>query len=83
MEIVLSWSHNGTIVIEEEESIALFPVNLNHNLVIYNAAVEDSGLYTCRGMLGNKVIERNISVTAVEGTYIYYFVYSFIQYVCT
>ena len=78
MEIGLSWAHNGTVV-NGDENINFFPVNLNHNLTINNAGVEDSGLYACRVVLGDKVIEQNISVTVLAGMYRYNYVLLFVS----
>ena len=78
MEIGLSWAHNGTVV-NEDENISFFPVNLNHSLTINNAGVEDSGLYTCHVVLGDEVIEQNISVTVLAGMYRYNYVLLFVS----
>ena len=76
MKIGLSWAHNRAVV-NEDENINFFPVNLNHSLTINNAGVEDSGLYACRVVLGDKVIEQNISVTVLAGMYRYNYVLLF------
>ena len=76
MEIGLSWALNGTVV-NEDENISFFPVNLNHSLIINNAGVEDSGLYACRVLLGDKVIEQNINVTVLAGMHRYNYVLLF------
>ena len=69
IEIVLSWSHNGTNV-DEDEHTSFSPVNLNHNLILDNTDVDDSGQYICRAILDNEVVEQSITVTVVAGTYI-------------
>ena len=70
-ETVLSWSHNGTNV-NEDENTSFSPVNLNHNLILDNTDVGDSGQYTCRAILDDEVVEQNITVTVVAGTYVIY-----------
>ena len=65
-ETVLSWSHNGTNVDEDENTFS--PVNLNHNLILDNTDVSDSGQYTCRAILDDEVVEQSITVTIVAGT---------------
>ena len=70
-ETVLSWSHNGTNV-NEDENTSFSPVNLNHNLILDNTDVGDSGQYTCRAILDNEVVEQDITVTVVAGTYVIY-----------
>ena len=69
IETVLSWRHNGTIV-NEDESTSFSPVNLNHNLILDNSDVRDSGQYTCRAVLDDEVVEQSITVTVVPGMYI-------------
>ena len=49
IETVLSWSHNGTNIDEDENTFS--PVNLNHNLILDNTDVGDSGQYICRAIL--------------------------------
>ena len=71
IETVLSWSHNGTNINEDEQT-SFSPVNLNHNLILDNTDVGDSGRYTCRAILDNEVVEQDITVTIVAGTYIRY-----------
>ena len=66
-KIVLSWTHNGTNV-NEDENITLLPVNLNHNLILDNTDVDDSGQYTCHAILDDEVVEQSITVTVVAGT---------------
>ena len=67
IETVLSWTHNGTNV-NEDESTSFLPVNLNHSLTLHNTDVDDSGQYTCRAILDDEVVEQNITVTVVAGT---------------
>ena len=69
METVLSWTHNGTVVNEDEDT-TLSPMNLNHNLILHNTDVDDSGQYICRAVLDNEMVEESISVTVVQGGYI-------------
>ena len=66
MEIVLLWTHNGAEVMERND-IAFSPPLLNHNLMITNPTVGDSGVYTCRAATKDLLVERNISVTVVAG----------------
>ena len=68
IETVLSWTHNGADVNEDEDT-TFSPHNLNHNLILDNTDVDDSGQYTCRAILDNEIVEQNISVTVVPGTY--------------
>ena len=67
-ETVLLWSRNGTNV-NKDENTSFSPVNLNHNLILHNTDVGDSGQYTCRAILDDEVVEQNINVTVVAGTY--------------
>ena len=71
IETVLSWTHNGTNVNEDEDTF-FSPVNLNHNLILDNTDVDDSGQYTCRAILDDEVVEQSITVTVVAGTCISY-----------
>ena len=66
IETVLSWTHNGANI-NENENISFFPLILHHYLHINNAGVGDSGLYVCRAMLDDEVVEQSISVTVVPG----------------
>ena len=65
-ETVLSWTHNGTVVNEDEDT-TLSPMNLNHNLILHNTDVVDNGQYTCRVELDDEIVEQSISVTVVQG----------------
>ena len=67
IETVLSWTHNGAVVNEDEDT-TFSPMNLDHNLILDNTDVDDSGLYTCRAVLDNEIVEQNISLTVVPGT---------------
>ena len=69
IETVLSWTHNGAVV-HEDEYTTFSPVNLNHNLILHNTDVDDSGQYICRAVLDDEIVEQSISVTVVAGTYI-------------
>ena len=71
IQTVLSWTHNGAQV-NEDENTSFLPVNLNHNLILDNTDVDDSGQYTCRAMLDDEVVEQDITVTIVAGTYACY-----------
>ena len=70
METVLSWTHNGAVVNEDEDT-TLSPMNLNHNLILHNTDVDDNGQYICRVVLDNEIVEESISVTVVPGIYVY------------
>ena len=70
METVLSWTHNETVVIEDEDT-TYSPMNLNHNLILHNTDVDDSGQYICRAVLDSGIVEQNISVTIVPGGFVY------------
>ena len=78
IETVLSWSHDGTNV-NEDENTSFSPVNLNHNLILDNSDVRDSGQYTCRAELENEVVEQSITVTVVAGMYVSYISYNCIH----
>ena len=67
IETVLSWTHNGTNF-NEDENTTFSPVNLNHNLILDNTDVDDSGQYICRAILDNEEVERSITVTVIPGT---------------
>ena len=69
IETVLSWTHNG-IDLHEDENTTFLPVNLNHDLILDNTVIDDSGRYTCRAVLNDEVVEQNITVTVVPGMYI-------------
>ena len=68
-ETVLSWTHNGT-ELREDENTSFLPINLNHDLILNNTDIDDSGQYTCRAVLNDEVIEQSITVFFVPGTYI-------------
>ena len=70
IETVLLWTHNGEVVNEDEDT-TFSPINLNHNIILDNTDVEDSGQYICRAVLDNEIVEQNISVTVVPGIYIH------------
>ena len=70
-ETVLSWTHNGAVVNEDEDT-ALSPRNLNHYLILDNTDVDDSGLYTCQAIIDDKTVEQSINVTVVAGMYIHH-----------
>ena len=70
IETVLLWIHNGEVVNEDEDT-TFSPINLNHNIILDNTDVEDSGQYICRAVLDNEIVEQNISVTVVPGIYIH------------
>ena len=78
IETVLSWSHNGTNV-DEDENTSFSPVNLNHNLILDNTDVGDSGQYICRAILDDEVVEQDITVTIVAGTDISCISYNYIH----
>ena len=67
IETVLSWTHNGAVVNEDEDT-TFSPMNLNHNLILDNTDIDDSGQYICRAELDNELVEQNINVTVVPGT---------------
>ena len=69
IETVLSWTHNGTVVNEDEDA-KLSPMNLNHNLILHNTDEDDNGQYICRVVLDGGIVEQNISVTIVPGGYV-------------
>ena len=69
METVLSWIHSGASVVEDEDT-TFSPMNLNHNLILHNTDVDDSGQYICRAVLDNEMVEQRISVTVVQGGYV-------------
>ena len=66
IETVLSWTHNGTVVNEDEDT-TFSPMNLNHNLILDNSDVGDSGQYICCATLDDEIVQENISVTVVPG----------------
>ena len=69
IETVLSWMHNGAVVNEDEDT-TFSPIHLNHNLILDNTDVDDSGQYVCRVELDDETVEQSISVTVVAGIYI-------------
>ena len=42
-------------------------MNLNHDLILDNTDVDNSGQYTCRAVLEHEVVEQSIGVTVVPG----------------
>ena len=70
IETVLSWTHNGEVVNEDEDT-TFSPMNLNHNLTLHNTDVDDSGQYVCHTQLDNEMVEQSITVTVVPGIPIY------------
>ena len=68
IETVLLWTHNGTVVNEDEDT-TFSPMNLNHNLILHNTDVLDSGQYTCRAALEKEMVNQSINVTVVPGIY--------------
>ena len=69
-EAVLLWTHNGAMLFEDENT-SFLPINLNHNLILDNTDIDDSGQYTCRAVLNDEVVEQSITVFVVPGTYLY------------
>ena len=69
IETVLLWTHNK-IDVDEDEDTTFSPLNLNHDLILDNTDVDDSGQYTCRAVLDDEIVEQNINVTVVPGTYL-------------
>ena len=51
-------------------------MNLNHNLILDNTDVDDSGQYICHAELDDEMIEQSISVTVVPGTNIHMYIRS-------
>jgi len=70
MEVVLLWAHNGVDVLQNDE-ISLSPPLLNHNLMIANPRIRDSGVYTCRAAIEDTLVEQNITVTIIAGNVVY------------
>ena len=68
IETVLSWTHNG-IIVNEDEDTTFSPMNLNHNLILDNTDVDDSGQYACRAELDDEIVEQSITVIVVPGKY--------------
>ena len=67
IETVLSWTHNRAVVNEDEDT-TFSPMNLNHNLILDNTDVDDSGRYICYVELDDEIVEQSINVTVVAGT---------------
>ena len=70
MEVVLLWTHNGADVIQSDD-ISFSPLLLNHNLMIVNPRVEDSGVYTCRAAIEDILVEQNITVNVIPGNIVH------------
>jgi len=66
MEVVLLWTHNGVDVLQNDE-ISFSPPLLNHNLMITNPKIGDSGIYTCRAAIEDTLIKQNITVNVTAG----------------
>lgn len=77
IETILSWTHKGTVINEDKDTM-FSPLNLNHNLILDNIDVEDSGQYTCRAVLDDETVEQSINVTVVAGTYVCLYVRMYI-----
>ena len=77
-EAVLYWVYNdnGTNITEPTGRINLSPRGINHNLTIINPVMSDSGIYFCRSVVEELIVEDTINVTIVEGmrilTYVYF-----------
>ena len=69
IETVLSWTHNG-VVVNEDEDTKFSPMNLNHDLILRNTDEDDNGQYICHAVLDSIIVEQNISVTIVPGGYV-------------
>ena len=69
IETVLSWTRNKRDIVEDEDT-SFSPLNLNHDLILHNTDVDDSGQYACRAVLDDEIVEQNINVTVVPGTYL-------------
>ena len=65
------WSQNGVNVMKRND-IAFSPKLLNHNLIIANPRVRDSGIYTCRAAINDELIEQNITVDVIAGSLLHY-----------
>ena len=62
------WIHNGTDI-KQRNYITYSPPMLNHSLMISNARIGDSGVYTCRSChAANTLIEKNITVEVIADT---------------
>lgn len=84
-EAVLFWVFNnsGVNITESTERISLFPPGINHNLTILNPVVADSGIYFCRSIIEEELVEQNISVTIVAGMkYLFIVVFCICTYKC-
>ena len=66
LETVLSWTQNG-VVVNEDDDITFSPINLNHDLILDNTNVDDSGQYNCHAELDDEMIEQSINVAVVPG----------------
>jgi len=66
MEVVLLWFRDGVEVMERNDLI-FFPRLVNHNLMISNPTVGDSGNYTCRAAVDDEVVEQSIAVNVIAG----------------
>ena len=68
-EAVLYWVYNdnGTNITESTGRIRLFPSVINHNLTIMNPVMSDSGIYFCRSVIEEQLVQESINVTIVPG----------------
>lgn len=71
-EAVLYWVYNdnGINITESIGRIRLFPTGINHNLTIMNPVTNDSGIYFCRSVIEEEVVQESINVTIVPGMYV-------------
>ena len=68
-EAVLYWVYNdnGTNITESTGRISLSPPGINHNLTINNPVMSDSGIYFCRSVIEEQLVQESINVTIVPG----------------
>ena len=66
-DFMVNWTIQGD-VIDNSEQVSLSPENLQHVLTIRNAAVSDSGEYTCYIVDFPLLINRTIRLNVLQGT---------------
>jgi len=77
-DAVLYWVYNdnGINITESTARISLSPPGINHNLTIINPITADSGIYYCRAVVEDLLVQQSINVSIVPGIYVVIIVYN-------
>ena len=66
-DLMVNWTIRGE-VISSSDRVSLSPENLQHMLTIRNAAISDSGEYTCYLVDFPLLVNRTIRLNVLQGT---------------